>query len=294
MRDSTKNDIIRQDWQQKTGEIPVPLTNDYLFRALCQEDRQALQSLICSILRWEKDEIVSAKVTNPILIGKAIDDKEFILDVHVELNNKIALNLEMQVMNYGDWPERSLQYLCRRFDQLHRGDEYEKAKTAIHIGILCFDPMKGKSSLCESYRLMSERTHLLYTDRFQLYTLCLPQMEKASEEDLRYHTDKWAQYFTAKTWEDLKMLAEEDKDVASAISTANALMEDEEVRARMEAREDYYRRMRTEQRKMREKDEQLAKKDELIAAEQEKSQKLQEEIERLREQIAEMQESGRP
>ena len=49
-------------------------------------------------------------------------------------------------------------------------------------------------------------------------------MEKASEEDLRYHTYKWAQYFTARTWEDLKMLAEEDKDVASAISMANALM----------------------------------------------------------------------
>jgi hypothetical protein len=114
-----------------------------------------------------------------------------------------------------------------------------------------------------------------------------------------------AQYFTAKTWEDLKMLAEEDKDVASAISTANALMEDEEVRARMEAREDYYRRMRTEQRKMREKDEQLAEKDEQLAKKDEQlveiekqrvaeREKLQEEIERLREQIAEMQESGRP
>jgi predicted transposase/invertase (TIGR01784 family) len=301
MRDSTKNDIFRQEWYQKSGKIPFPMTNDYLFRALCQKDTLALQSLICSILHWELDQIVSAEVTNPILLGKAIDEKEFILDVHVKLNNDIVMNMEMQVMDYGDWPERSLQYLCRQFDQLGRGDLYEQSKTAIHIGILGFDPLEGKSSLCESYRMMSQRTHLLYTDKFQLYTLCLTQLEQTTDEDLHYHTEKWVRYFTAKTWEDLKMLAKEDKGVASAISTANALMEDEEIRARKEAREDYDRRMRTEQAKMKklekqlaEKDEELARKDEALNAVREKQQSLEEkrqrlekEIESLRNEIAE-------
>ena len=43
------------------------------------------------------------------------------------LNNNQILNLEMQVKNEHNWAERSLVYLCRSFDQLYRGQEYEEA-----------------------------------------------------------------------------------------------------------------------------------------------------------------------
>ena len=195
MNHSTEFDSIRQDWHRKSGPLPFPMTNDYSFRALCQQDSAALQSLICSVLHWEKDQIVSTEVTNPIMLGKAIDDREFVLDVHLRMNNNITLNLEMQVLNEGNWPQRSLMYLCRQFDQLNSGEGYKNAKTAIHIGILSFDPFKGQSRLRESYRLMNDETWQLYTDKFQLYTLCLPNAGLADEEDIRFHTDAWAMCF---------------------------------------------------------------------------------------------------
>lgn len=51
-----------------------------------------------------------------------------ILDAKVLLNNKSVINLEMQVVNYDNWPERSLAYLCRSFDELYRGQDYQEAK----------------------------------------------------------------------------------------------------------------------------------------------------------------------
>ena len=124
MKKSTNFDINRQTWWAKTGVLPVPMTNDYMFKAVCQKDQAALRSLISAVLHIDTEDIKSAHICNPIILGKAIDENEYILDTKVELNNQIMLDLELQVINYKDWPERSLQYLCRMFDSLHRGDQY--------------------------------------------------------------------------------------------------------------------------------------------------------------------------
>lgn len=58
----------------------------------------------------QPEEILSAEIMNPIVIGEAIQDKEFRLDIKAVLNNYQQINLEMQVVNYHDWPERSIGY----------------------------------------------------------------------------------------------------------------------------------------------------------------------------------------
>ncbi|MDE6949565.1 MAG: Rpn family recombination-promoting nuclease/putative transposase [Lachnospiraceae bacterium] len=50
--------------------------------------------------------------------------KTVILDVKLLLNNSRIVNLEMQRFNKGDWPERSLFYLCRTFGNLPAGESY--------------------------------------------------------------------------------------------------------------------------------------------------------------------------
>ena len=59
-------------------------------------------------------------------------------DIKVNLNGHAVINLEMQVVNEGNWPERSLCYLCRAFDNLNRGQSYEDIRPAIQIGLLNF------------------------------------------------------------------------------------------------------------------------------------------------------------
>ena len=50
------------------------------------------------------------------------------------LNNNTLINLEMQVTNEYNWQERSLGYLCRSFEHLRSGQEYEETLPEIHIG----------------------------------------------------------------------------------------------------------------------------------------------------------------
>ena len=124
-------------WRQEHGPLFVRLTNDYLFRAMAQYNNASiLRRLVCSVLGMDINEIKDLEILNPIELGKSLSEKEFILDTKVRLNNDITIDMEMQVIDYHDWPERSLQYLCRAFDSLHKGDNYTDTGTAVHVGIL--------------------------------------------------------------------------------------------------------------------------------------------------------------
>lgn len=74
------------------------------------------------------EEIAAVRVLNPIEIGGMIDEKMMILDLKLELNDSRILDIEMQVIDEGNWPERSLAYLCRAFDQLEKGEDYTEVK----------------------------------------------------------------------------------------------------------------------------------------------------------------------
>lgn len=87
-----------------------------------------------------EENVQSVQITNPIELGDDFDDKTFILDVNVLLNNNTLINLEMQMTNEHNWTDRSLSYLCRSYDQLYQGEVYSSAKPAIHIGFLNFQP----------------------------------------------------------------------------------------------------------------------------------------------------------
>lgn len=52
-----------------------------------------------------------SKITNPIIPGQSIEDKEFRLDINVLLNNHTIINPEMQVVNELNW-QTVLSSIC--------------------------------------------------------------------------------------------------------------------------------------------------------------------------------------
>ena len=70
----------------QSGALIVPMTNDYLFRALLQRNNLVLKGLICALLHMKEADISSVIITNPIRLGDSIDNKTFVLDINVILN----------------------------------------------------------------------------------------------------------------------------------------------------------------------------------------------------------------
>ena len=227
--------------QTFTGELPYTLTNDFFFKAFLQKNETALRGLLSALLSINPEEIISIIITNPIHEGDQIDDKDMILDLKVILNNAQIINLEMQVANLGNWPERSLTYLCRMFDHLKSGEDYKEVKKTIHISIMDFTPKDFPEVLYSEYFLYNLKTGHKYSDKFGIYMLQLNQLGNPDDEQNMPELYYWAQLFKSRTWEEIRMLAEKNEFIKQSIVTLQELTADEKARMQMEARERHRR-----------------------------------------------------
>jgi predicted transposase/invertase (TIGR01784 family) len=241
MNKNRRTAALSQALRNAAGPIRYTLTNDYMFRAFLQKNQHVLKQLICSLLHLDLNAVKSLRITNPIQLGKTIDNKDFVLDINIRMNNNTFINLEMQVNNEYNWPERSLSYLCRSFDQLRTSEEYANAGPAIHIGFLDFTPFPEHPEFYASYKLLNVKTHYLYTGKFVLNVVSLKHIDLATDEDKQFGIDRWARLFKSTTWEDIKMLAKNEPIFQDAAETLYDLNADETIRAQCRAREDYNR-----------------------------------------------------
>lgn len=231
-----QNTPLPEDFDSLTGELPFTMLNDALFHIVFEATPAALHSLICSMLSLQPEEITSIEVTNPIQIGNSVYTKDFILDLNIRLNNNCLINIELQVLNFAYWKERSLGYLCRTYDNLNKGSDYADTLPAIHIGILNFEVFPGDTEFYATYHLANDLSHKIYSDNFRLSVLQLRQLEHATETDKNTNRYLWAKFFNATTWEEIRMLSEQNPSIAEAVKTIYRVTEDESIRHLCESR----------------------------------------------------------
>ena len=118
--------------------------------------------------------------------------KTFFLDINVLLNDNTLINIEMQVAKLGNWPERSLGYLCRSSDSLNKGDDYIDIKSAIHISFLDYTLFPEYPEFHSVYKLKNDKNSMIYTDKFIIHVINLTCIDLATEKNLFYGIDQWA------------------------------------------------------------------------------------------------------
>lgn len=269
----------------------------FLFPALRQQFQLCFNKLILQKkgqLAYNKHFLLERHRTNSIELSEAAaDDKKFILDINVSLNNKATINLEMQMADRKDWRGRSLNYLCRSFDQLHRGAEYDEVKPTIHIGFLNFSPdSNAESEFYASYRLLNEKSHTLYSDKFILRVVNLTQIDLATEEDKINRIDYWARLFTATSWEDIQMIVKNNDFLSSASQSLYESNADDIIRQKCRAREEYCKLERAAQKfddKNKASKQELDEKNSVIAEQDSVIAEKESEIAELKKQLAQAQ-----
>ncbi len=276
------NDTIHVTNAMDANEpIGYTLKNNYLFIALMNDSEYALKKLVCSLLGYPQSDIKKLTIRNPIQVGKAIERKGFVLDVALLLNDDTYINIELQLIDYGNWPERSVGYLCRSYDNLNRGDDYIDTKPAIHIGILDFTLFEEYPEFFASYRLLNVKNHNEYTSKFQLYVLDLNQIELATQEDRKHERDVWARLFQAKTRGDLMSIAQQYKEFEPVINKMNALMSDDAIQLQYDAEETLRNREKGIRKKIHRLEEELADKDERLLNQEARIAELEAKLEEL-------------
>ncbi len=66
--------------------------------------------------------------------------------------------------------------------------------------------------------LNEKKPEVVYSEKFVITNIDLTRIDLATEEDKKNKIDQWAEFFKAKTWEDMKMLAEKNESIGRAVS----------------------------------------------------------------------------
>ena len=275
-------------FETATGSIDYPFTNDYMFRAILQKDKQVLKALIAALLHLKKESIHDVAITNPIELGAAISDKDFILDIRVNLNNEQLIDLEMQMSNEYNWPERSISYAARSFDQLNSGEEYKEVLPVHSIGFLNFTLLEDQPEFFATYELRNKKTGYLYSSKFSIHVLDLTRIDLATAEDQNYEIDRWAKLFKAKTWEELRMIAKNNPDLLQASNDLYTVNADEIIRQQARARADAEFWERNKNAKIKRLEDTIIEQDNTIAENQKLLAEKDAELLHLKEEIAKL------
>ena len=274
--------IPDHSFETATGSIDYPFTNDYMFRAILQKDKQVLKALVSALLHLDKDSVKEVTITNPIELGAAISDKDFILDIRINLDGEKLIDLEMQVTNQYNWPERSISYAARSFDHLNSGQDYSEVLTVHSIGFLNYTLFPEAPEFFATYELRNRKSGKLYSSKFSIHVLDLTKIDLASEEDKKYGIDRWARLFMAKTWEELRMVAKNNPDLLQASNELYTINKDDLIRQQARARADAEFWERNRNARIKKLEEALIEKDNSIAEKDSEIHKLKEELAKLK------------
>ena len=167
-----------------------------------------LKRLVAELLGIRYDSIEQFDITNPEMPPESMGDKFIRLDINMMVDGQ-RVDLEIQVKNDGDYPERTLFNWAREYSSaLPEGKDYSKLPQTIVISIIYFKLFKCKEFHSEFQALEVSR-HTPLTDKMSLHYFELPKLPKtiSAEKGL----ELWLALFKAKTEEDLKVI--EDMEV---------------------------------------------------------------------------------
>ena len=237
------------------GQELLPAKRDLIFKALFAtgSDLELLASLLSSILDVElqSDSLI---VTNAELAPVHEKGKLSRIDVRVRLSDGKQINIEIQLRNEHDMKSRSIFYLSKLYvEQLAPRMEFIETNPVIAVNILDFKVLPDKE-YHNRYRLKNMRNNEELTDLFEINFLELSKIPPEPDGSMK---DLWMRFLSAKTEEELDMLAEKSPVLEKAVHRLVQISADEKLRYELEMREkaeiDYWSAMKTNYRKGEEK-----------------------------------------
>ena len=208
---------------------------DIVFKKLFTSDDDVLRAFVGDILEIPSGQIQQIKVENPNILPSVIDGKQSQLDLKMSVDDKIV-NVEIQLCNEGNFPDRSVYYWSKMFsDELKKSEDYSLLKRTICINILDFK-LFDYGSAYSKFMLLEETRQELLTDKCAIMFLELVKID--DKIDANDRKKLWLQLIKAETKEELDMLEKTGvPEIQKAVVILNEMSADEEMREMARLRE---------------------------------------------------------
>lgn len=165
--------------------------------------KDLLRNLVAALLGIPLGNIEQFTVRNPEMPPEVLGDKFCRLDINMVVNGQ-RVDLEIQVANEGDYPERVMLYWAREFSTaLPAGQSYSMLPRTIIISIIDFD-LFDCTEYHSFFQPLETTRHTLLSDKMGFHFFELGKLpDEVSEKDALL---LWLSLFKAETEEDLERI----------------------------------------------------------------------------------------
>jgi len=221
------------------AKLKYKFTNDALFKLLFVKYPGLLKRLVAELLGIKYSSIKAFVITNPEMPPETLGDKFCRLDINMDVDGR-RVDLEVQVKDDKDYPERTLYYWAREFSSaLPESGEYRDLPRTIVISIITFR-LFGCEEFHSEFRPLEVTRHEALTDRMSLHYFELPKLPKLPEKAGKADSLLlWLSLFGSKTEEDVLKIQKMEVPVMEQVieayrrvSASDELKEIERLRSR--------------------------------------------------------------
>lgn len=184
-------------------KLQYTFKTDTLFKMLFVKHKDLLRNLVAALLGIPMGNIERFTVRNPEMPPEVLGDKFCRLDINMVVNGQ-RVDLEIQVANEGDYPERVMLYWAREFSTaLPAGQSYSMLPRTIIISIIDFD-LFDCTEYHSFFQPLETTRHTLLSDKMGFHFFELRKLPKeVGEKDTLL---LWLSLFKAETEEDLERI----------------------------------------------------------------------------------------
>lgn len=185
------------------SKLRYTFKTDTLFKMLFVKHQDLLEKLVAALLGIPLDSIEECTVRNEGMPPEILGDKFCRLDINMIVNGQ-RVDLEVQVSNEGDYPERVMLYWAREFSTaLPAGQSYSLLPRTMIVSIIdfnLFDCMEFHSF----FQPLEVTRHTLLSNKMGFHFFELKKLpDDVSEKDALL---LWLSLFRAETEEDLEKI----------------------------------------------------------------------------------------
>lgn len=216
-------------------KLQYTFKTDTLFKMLFVKYPELLKELVANLLGISSGSIGQFTIKNPEMPPENLGDKFCRLDINMTVNGQ-QVDLEVQVSNEGDYPERVMYYWAREFSSaLPAGEGYSRLPRTLVVSIIDFMLFD-----CEEYHSFFQplevTRHTLLSDKMGFHFFELPKLpDDVSQENMLL---LWLSLFKADTEEELEKIKGMEVPVMSqAINAYYTITASSEFREKERLRE---------------------------------------------------------
>ena len=193
-------------------KLQYTFKNDILFKMVFVKYPHLLKSLVAVILRIETKSITAFEILNSEMTPESVRDKFCRLDINMRVNGQLV-DIEMQVTNEGNYPERVMYYWAREYSSaLPSGENYSQLPRTLVISIMDFR-LFDCAEYHSFFQPLEVTRHTLLSDKMGFHFFELPKVP--AEFDKKDELLLWLSLFNARTEEDLEKLNRTEGSIMS-------------------------------------------------------------------------------